>query len=71
MIGPVIDQIAGEYQEQLKVGKVNVDENADLSDQHGISSIPTLILYKDGALAAQKSGAVPKNDIIAMFQDLV
>jgi thioredoxin 1 len=71
MLEPVIDQIAGEYADQLKVGKVNVDENNALADQHGIASIPTLILYKDGAMTGQKSGAVPKNDIVALFKDLI
>jgi thioredoxin 1 len=71
MIGPIIDQIAGEYTEQLKVCKINVDENSALAEQHGIASIPTLILYKDGALTAQKSGAGTKNDIVNIFKDLI
>ena len=71
MIGPVIDEIADEYRGRLKVGKVNVDENNALADKHGIVSIPTLILYKNGVMAGQKSGAAPKNEIIAMFKDLI
>jgi len=71
IIGPLVDQIAGEYEGQLKVGKVNVDEQATLAEQHGIASIPTLFVYKDGALAAQKNGAAPKNDIVSLFKDLV
>jgi thioredoxin 1 len=71
MIGPVIDQLADEYSGRLKVGKVNVDENSALAEQHGIVSIPTLILYKDGALAAQRTGAAPKNDIEALFKNLI
>jgi len=71
MIGPVVDQIAGEYSGQLKVGKVNVDEESAIAEQHGISSIPTLILYKDGVLAGQKTGAAPKNDIISLFKNLI
>ena len=71
MIGPMIDQLANEYSGRLKVGKVNVDENSALAEQHGIVSIPTLILYKDGALAGQKTGAVPKNDIVALFKNLI
>ena len=71
IIGPVIDEIANEYSGRLKVGKVNVDENNALADKHGIVSIPTLILYKDGVMAGQKSGAAPKNEIIAMFKDLI
>jgi len=71
MISPMLDEIAGEYSESLKVGKVNVDEESALAEQHGITSIPTLILYKDGALANQKTGAAPKHDIIAMFKNFI
>ena len=71
MIGPMVDQLATEYSGRLKVGKVNVDENGALAEQHGIVSIPTLILYKDGALAGQKTGAAPKNDIVALFKNLI
>ena len=71
MIGPVIDQIADEYSGRIKVGKVDIDENAALAEQHGIVSIPTLVVYKDGAIAAQKSGAAPKHDIEALFKDLI
>ena len=71
MLGPVIDQLADEYAGRLKVGKVNVDEAGALAEQHGISSIPTLVLYKDGAVAAQKTGAAPKHDIEALFKNMV
>jgi thioredoxin 1 len=67
----MLDEIAGEYPGSLKVGKVNVDEESALAEQHGITSIPTLILYKDGALAAQKNGAAPKHDIVALFKNLL
>jgi thioredoxin 1 len=71
MIGPFIDQLAEEYAGRIKVGKVNVDEQDDLAGQHGIVSIPTLVLYKDGSLIRQKTGAVPKRDIEGLFRDLV
>jgi len=71
MIGPVIDQIAEEYAGQVKVGKVNIDVNAALAEQHGIVSIPTLIVYKNGEMAAQKNGAAPKHDIEALFKNLI
>jgi thioredoxin 1 len=71
MIGPVIDQIADEYSGRLKVGKINIDENAALTDQHGITSIPTLIVYMDGAMTTRKNGAVSKHDIEALFKDLI
>jgi thioredoxin 1 len=71
MIGPIIDQIAGEYSGQLKVCKINVDENSVLAEQHGIASIPTLVVYKDGALTIQKSEKKKKNDIVNLFKDLI
>ena len=71
MISPMLDEIAGEYSGSLKVGKINVDEESALAEQHGITSIPTLILYKDGEIANQKSGAAPKNDIINLFKNLI
>jgi thioredoxin 1 len=71
MISPVVDQIADEYSGKLKVGKVNVDEEAAIAEQHGIVSIPTLILYKDGVLAGQKTGAAPKHAIEALFKNLI
>ena len=71
MIGPVLDQIADEYSGQLKVGKINIDENGTLAEQHGIVSIPTLIVYKGGEMAAQKTGSAPKHDIEALFKNLI
>ncbi|MCL2007488.1 MAG: thioredoxin [Treponema sp.] len=71
MIGPVIDQFAEEYTDRLKVCKVNVDEEDELSRRHTIRSIPTLVVYKDGKIANQAAGALPKNDIEALFIGLI
>ena len=71
MIGPVIDQIADEYSGRLKVCKVNVDNEGSLAQQHNIASIPALIVYKDGEMAAQKNGAAPKHDIESLFKNLI
>jgi len=71
MIKPVIEQIAEEYTGRLKVGEINVDDEGPLAERHGIASIPTLIVYKDGELAGQKTGAAPKNDIVSLFKDLL
>jgi len=71
MIGPVIDQIAGEYSGRLKVGKINIDDNGALADQHGIVSIPTLMVYKNGEVVNQKNGAASKYDIEVMFKNLI
>jgi len=71
MIGPFIDELADEYEGRVKIGKVNVDEENGLAERHGIASIPTLVLYKDGNVVAQKNGAAPKRDIEAMFKNTV
>ena len=71
MIGPLMDQLAEEYSGKLKVGKVNVDEETALAERHGIVSIPTMILYKDGSPVGQKVGAVPKGDIESLFKDYI
>jgi thioredoxin 1 len=71
MIGPVIDQLATEYQGRIKIGKIDVDKEADLATRHGIVSIPTLVVYKDGSLVQQTAGAAPKQDIEGLFKNLV
>ena len=71
MIGPIVEQLAGEYEGRIKVGKVNVDEETDIASRHGIVSIPTLVVYKDGQIANQAVGAIPKQSIEALFKDLV
>jgi thioredoxin 1 len=71
MISPFIDQLAGEYEGRIKMGKVNVDEENDLAGQHGIVSIPTLVLYKDGVITGQKTNPVSRREIEAVFRDIV
>ena len=67
MIAPVIEEIA-EENDDIIVGKVNVDENPELCATYGIVSIPTLIAFKDGEIIAQKMGAMPKQNILEMFE---
>ena len=71
MIGPFIDQLAGEYEGKVKIGKVNVDEESELAGRHSVVSIPTLVVYKDGAIVNQKNGAAPKHDIEALFKKFI
>jgi thioredoxin 1 len=71
MIGPFIDQLAGEYEGKVKMGKVNVDEENDLAQRHGIVSLPTLVLYKGGDIAAQRTGSASKRDIEAIFKSFI
>ena len=66
MMSPLIDQVGKEYMGKLVVGKVNVDENPTISRQFGISSIPTLILFKKGQAVNKITGSVSKNKIDEM-----
>ncbi|XWN37545.1 MAG: thioredoxin [Balneola sp.] len=60
MIGPVVEEMAGEYEGKAKIGKVNVDNNPDISVKYGIRSIPALLIFKNGEVVDQIVGAVPK-----------
>ena len=60
MIAPVLDEAAGTYEGKLQITKLNVDENRDIPAKFGIRGIPTLMLYKDGQLAATKVGSLSK-----------
>lgn len=71
MIAPFIDDLAKTYEGRIKVGKVNVDDEADLSNRFNIQSIPTLMVFKDGQPVVQKVGALPKASIEAMFKNLI
>jgi thioredoxin 1 len=62
-IGPVVEELAGQFEGQLKVGKLNVDENPKTPAQYGIRAIPTLILFKNGTVAEQITGAVSKSTL--------
>lgn len=66
MVGPLVEEIAQERHD-IKVGKVNVDEEAELAKQFQIMSIPTLIVIKDGQVVERTSGAMPKAQINAMI----
>jgi thioredoxin 1 len=59
-IAPVVEELAGQYEGQVKIGKCNVDENPKIPGQYGIRAIPTLILFKNGTVAEQITGAVSK-----------
>ena len=63
MIAPVLDEIAEEYDGRLTVAKLNIDENPNTPQKFGIRSIPTLMLFKDGAVHAQKLGAMSKSQL--------
>ena len=60
MIAPFVEELAGEYQGKAKVGKVDVDNNPNISTTYGIRSIPTILIFRDGKIVDQIIGAVPK-----------
>jgi len=67
-IAPVVDQLATEYAGKLKVVKVDVDENGDVSGKYGVMSIPTLLLFKGGQPVERIIGAVPKPMLLSKIQ---
>ncbi|SFE33759.1 thioredoxin TrxA [Paracidovorax wautersii] len=67
MIAPVLDELAATYQGKLTIAKMNVDENREIPAKFGIRGIPTLMLFKNGELAAQKVGAMSKAQLSAFI----
>ena len=63
IVAPVVEEIAGEYDGKIKVGKVNTDENQQIAAKYGIMSIPTLMIFKNGEPAERLVGAQPKQAI--------
>jgi thioredoxin 1 len=67
MIAPILEEIATSYEGKLQIAKMNVDENRDIPAKFGIRGIPTLMLFKDGQLAATKVGAMSKSQMTAFI----
>ena len=67
MVSPIVDEIAAENAD-IKVGKINVDEQQALAQQYGVRSIPTLVVFKDGRVAKTAVGARPKASILQMLE---
>jgi thioredoxin 1 len=63
MIAPLLEEVAVSHADKLAVVKLNVDDNPNTAQKFGIRSIPTLMLFKDGAVQAQKMGAMPKSQL--------
>jgi thioredoxin 1 len=65
MISPILDELAGEMGDKVTIAKLNIDENPSTPQKYGVRGIPTLMLFKNGQVAATKIGAMPKS---ALFQ---
>lgn len=67
MIAPILDEIAGEYEGKLTVAKLNIDENQETPQKYAVRGIPTLMIFKNGAVAATKVGALSKSQLSAFI----
>ena len=63
LIAPIVEELAGEYQGRIKIGKLNVDDSSKIATRYGIMSIPTLIFFKKGKVTDQVVGALTKADL--------
>ncbi|GMU69105.1 MAG: thioredoxin TrxA [Steroidobacteraceae bacterium] len=68
MIAPILDELATEYKDKVRIAKLNIDENPQTPPKFGIRGIPTLILFKNGAVEAQKVGAASKSQLAAFLE---
>ncbi|ATC92962.1 thioredoxin TrxA [Pseudoalteromonas tunicata] len=69
MIAPILDDVASEYADRVVVGKLNIDQNSATPPKFGIRGIPTLLLFKDGQVAATKVGALSKTQLIEFLEN--
>ncbi len=67
MITPILDDISGDYASKIKIAKLNIDENPMTPPKYGIRGIPTLMIFKDGNVAATKVGALSKSQLTAFI----
>jgi thioredoxin 1 len=67
MIAPILEEVAKDYGDKVQIAKINVDENQEIPAKFGIRGIPTLILFKNGEIAAQKVGALAKSQLTAFL----
>jgi thioredoxin 1 len=71
IIAPIVEEIASDYKDKVKVGKLDVDENQETSIKYGVRSIPTLLIFKDGKLKETIIGAIPKAQIIQKLNNSI
>ncbi|MEQ8508511.1 MAG: thioredoxin TrxA [Rhodospirillaceae bacterium] len=70
-IGPILDEMDKEMGEKVTIAKVNIDDNPDTPTKYGVRGIPTLILFKDGEVAATKVGALPKSKLVEWVESSI
>ena len=70
-IAPVLEELASELGDKVTVAKINIDENPMTPSKYGVRSIPTLMLFKDGEVAATKIGALPKNKMAEWIESVI
>jgi thioredoxin 1 len=70
LVGPIVSEMAKEYEGKAVMGKVDVDNNPGISSKYGIRSIPTILFFKDGELVNKQVGAVPKSNLVVKLEDL-
>jgi thioredoxin 1 len=71
MIGPILEQLAEDYKDKIKVAKINVDEQGEIASRYNIVSIPTIMLFQNGEVARQQLGAVPRKVLEEMIKGYV
>jgi len=71
MIAPILDELAEEYSERVKIAKLNIDDNPETPPKYGIRGIPTLMIFKDGNVEATKVGAVSKSQLTDFIENNV
>jgi thioredoxin 1 len=71
MVGPIVEDLAGEYAGKVVVGKVDVDANSGISSKYGIRNIPTILFFKGGNVADKQVGAVPKSTLVNKLNALL
>jgi thioredoxin 1 len=71
MVGPIVEDLAHEYQEKAVVAKLNVDNNPQVTTKFGIRNIPTILFFKNGAVADKQVGAVPKSNLVSKLEALL
>ncbi len=71
MVGPIIDELATEYEGKVIIGKCDVDENGDVAAEYGIRNIPTVLFFKDGELVDKQVGSAPKSAYVAKIEAIL